>query len=101
VNVSALVWYPFAQEHTLLAALGIDAHDPAFLEAQRRQITEVLLAAMGAQKRGRLRPRVAARAVTGESALVRGPTGPAVFDRTSPAISREREPPGRTGTCGH
>ena len=49
VNVSALVWYPFAQEHTLLAALGIDPHDRAFLEAQRRQITEVLLAAMGAR----------------------------------------------------
>jgi len=49
VNVSALVWYPFSQAHTLLAALGIDPHDPAFLEAQRRQITQVLLAAMGAR----------------------------------------------------
>ncbi len=45
VNVSALVWYPFAQAHTLLAALGIDPRDKAFLEAQTRQITEVLLAA--------------------------------------------------------
>ena len=45
VNVSALVWYPFSQAHTLLAALGIDPRDPAFLEAQRRQIAEVLLAA--------------------------------------------------------
>jgi TetR/AcrR family transcriptional regulator len=48
VNVSALVWYPFAQAHTLLAALGIDPRDEAFLEAQKRQITEVLLAAAGA-----------------------------------------------------
>ena len=47
VNVSALVWYPFAQAHTLLAALGIDPRDPAFLEAQKRQITEILLAATG------------------------------------------------------
>ena len=48
-SIAALVWYPFSQAHTLLAALGIDPHDPAFLEAQRRQITEVLLAAMGAR----------------------------------------------------
>jgi TetR/AcrR family transcriptional regulator len=48
VNVSALVWYPFAQAHTLLAALGIDPRDEAFLEAQKRQITDVLLAAAGA-----------------------------------------------------
>jgi AcrR family transcriptional regulator len=51
VNVSALVWYPFSQAHTLLAALGIDPHDAAFLEAQKRQITEVLLAATGAEAR--------------------------------------------------
>lgn len=49
VNVSALVWYPFAQAHTLLAALGIDPRDAAFLEAQKRQITEVLLTAAGVQ----------------------------------------------------
>ena len=45
VNVAALVWYPFAQAHTLLAVLGLDPRDRAFLEAQKRQITEVLLAA--------------------------------------------------------
>jgi hypothetical protein len=45
VNVAALVWYPFSQAHTLLAALGIDPRDRAFLEAQKRQITEVLVAA--------------------------------------------------------
>lgn len=56
VNVSALVWYPFAQAHTLLAALGIDPRDAAFLEAQKRQITEVLLAAAGAEARPRGSP---------------------------------------------
>ena len=44
VNVAALVWYPFAQAHTLLATLGIDPRDSAFLEAQTRQITDVLVA---------------------------------------------------------
>jgi hypothetical protein len=51
INVSALVWYPFAQAHTLLAALGVNPRDTAFLETQKRQITEVLLAAAGAEAR--------------------------------------------------
>lgn len=45
ISVSALVWYPFAQAHTLLAALGVDPRDPAFREEHKRQITKVLLAA--------------------------------------------------------
>jgi TetR/AcrR family transcriptional regulator len=51
VNVSALVWYPFAQAHTLLAALGIDPRDESFLEAQKRYITNILLAAAAANAR--------------------------------------------------
>ena len=57
INVSALVWYPLAQAHTLLAALGIDPRDAAFLETQKRQITEVLLAAAGAEARPSGPPR--------------------------------------------
>ena len=49
VSVSALVWYPFAQAHTLLAALGIDPRDAAFREEHKRQITNVLLAALAAE----------------------------------------------------
>jgi TetR/AcrR family transcriptional regulator len=51
VNVAALVWYPFSQAHTLLDALGMDPREPAFLEAQKRQITQVLLAATEAEVR--------------------------------------------------
>ncbi len=43
---SARRWYLFAQAHTFFAALGIDRRDKGLLEAQKRQITEVLLAPM-------------------------------------------------------
>jgi TetR/AcrR family transcriptional regulator len=38
LDLTALCWYPFAHEHTLLPALGMKARDPAFLAEQKRHI---------------------------------------------------------------
>jgi hypothetical protein len=38
LDLTALCWYPFAHEHTLLPALGIKARDPAFVDEQKRHI---------------------------------------------------------------
>ena len=41
LDLTALCWYPFAHEHTLLPALGIDARDPAFIAEQKRHIGDL------------------------------------------------------------
>jgi len=41
LDLTALCWYPFAHEHTLLPALGIDARDPAFITEQKRHIGDL------------------------------------------------------------
>ncbi|HEX2110603.1 MAG TPA: TetR family transcriptional regulator, partial [Gaiellaceae bacterium] len=38
LDLTALCWYPFAHEHTLLPALGMKARDPAFLAEQKRHL---------------------------------------------------------------
>lgn len=44
LDLTALCWYPFAHEHTLLPALGIEARDPAFLDEQRRHLGDLVRA---------------------------------------------------------
>jgi len=44
LDLVALCWYPFAHEHTLLPALGMKAHDPAFLDEQERHLGELVRA---------------------------------------------------------
>jgi TetR/AcrR family transcriptional regulator len=44
LDLTALCWYPFAHEHTLLPALGMKARDPAFLEEQKRHIGDLMRA---------------------------------------------------------
>jgi AcrR family transcriptional regulator len=44
LDLAALCWYPFAHEHTLLPALGIDARDPAFLAEQKQHLGDLLRA---------------------------------------------------------
>ena len=44
LDFTALCWYPFAHEHTLLPALGMKARDPAFLEEQKRHLGDLVRA---------------------------------------------------------
>ena len=44
LDLTALCWYPFAHEHTLLPALGIKARDPAFLDEQKRHLGDLVRA---------------------------------------------------------
>jgi TetR/AcrR family transcriptional regulator len=44
LDLTALCWYPFAHEHTLLPALGMKARDPAFLAEQKRHIGDLVRA---------------------------------------------------------
>jgi AcrR family transcriptional regulator len=44
LDLTALCWYPFAHEHTLLPALGIKARDPAFLDEQKRHLADLVRA---------------------------------------------------------
>ena len=42
LELSALTWFPFAHDNTLVAALGFDARDPRFLERHRERIVRLL-----------------------------------------------------------
>jgi TetR/AcrR family transcriptional regulator len=44
LDLTALCWYPFAHEHTLMPALGIKARRPAFLEEQKRHLGNLVRA---------------------------------------------------------
>jgi AcrR family transcriptional regulator len=44
LDLAAICWYPFANEHTLMPALGIKARDPAFLEEQKRHLGDLVRA---------------------------------------------------------
>lgn len=41
LELSALAWFPFAHDRTLVAALGFDARDPAFLRRHRDRIVRL------------------------------------------------------------
>jgi TetR/AcrR family transcriptional regulator len=47
LDVIALCWYPFAHEHTLLPALGMNPRDPDFLENHTRHIVRIVMALTG------------------------------------------------------
>ena len=44
LDLTALCWYPFAHEHTLLPALGINARDPEFVDEQKRHLSDLVRA---------------------------------------------------------
>ena len=44
LDLAALCWYPFAHEHTLMPALGINARDPAFLAEQKQHLGDLVRA---------------------------------------------------------
>jgi TetR/AcrR family transcriptional regulator len=44
LDLTALCWYPFAHEHTLLPALGIKARDQKFLNEQKRHLGDLVQA---------------------------------------------------------
>jgi hypothetical protein len=52
LDLAALCWYPFAHEHTLLPALGIDARDAAFIAEQKRHLGDLVRAMAQASQPG-------------------------------------------------
>src|SRR5215211_6162479 len=44
LDLTALCWYPFAHEHTLLPALGIKSRDPTFLDEQKGHLGDLVRA---------------------------------------------------------
>jgi TetR/AcrR family transcriptional regulator len=44
LDLTALCWYPFAHEHTVLPALGMKARDPAFLDEHKRHLGDLVRA---------------------------------------------------------
>ena len=42
LDIYALCWYPFAHEHTLLPALGMEPRDPAFLQQHKQHVVELI-----------------------------------------------------------
>ena len=55
LDVTALCWYPFAHEYTLLPALGMKARDPAFLDEQKRHVGDLVRAMTHRGRERRLR----------------------------------------------
>lgn len=43
LELSALTWFPFSHDSTVVAALGFDARDPAFLERHRGRVVRLLI----------------------------------------------------------
>jgi hypothetical protein len=44
LDIFALSWYPLAHARTLPSALGMKPHEPAFLEEQKRHLSELVRA---------------------------------------------------------
>jgi len=44
LDLTALCWYPFAHEHTLLPALGMKARDPGFLAEHKQHVGDLVRA---------------------------------------------------------
>ena len=44
LDLVSLCWYPFAHEHTLVPALGMDPRDPSFPTEQRRHLGDLVRA---------------------------------------------------------
>ena len=47
LDLTALCWYPFAHEHTLLPVLGMKPREPEFLDEQKRHIGDIVRAMTG------------------------------------------------------
>jgi len=43
VSIAALCWFPLSQRDTLMRALGVDPVDPAFVEARKRHVVDLVL----------------------------------------------------------
>jgi len=41
LELFSLCWFPFAHSRTFVGALGLDAHDPAFLARHRGRIVDL------------------------------------------------------------
>jgi AcrR family transcriptional regulator len=55
LDLAAICWYPFANEHTLMPALGMKARDPAFLEEQKRHLGDLVRAMTRPERERRTR----------------------------------------------
>jgi TetR/AcrR family transcriptional regulator len=51
LDLAALCWYPFAHEHTLLPALGMNPRDASFLEAQKQHLSALVRALVETRER--------------------------------------------------
>lgn len=47
LDLTALCWYPFAHEHTLLPVLGMKPREPEFLDEQKQHIGDIVRAMTG------------------------------------------------------
>ena len=56
LSIMALCWFPLAEEHTLLPALGLSARDPAFLAARKQHVVELVLGGIRAHDASDTRP---------------------------------------------
>lgn len=43
LNIIALCWYPFSQQQSLMKVMGRNAYDPAFVEAHKKEVVELVL----------------------------------------------------------
>jgi len=55
LDLTALCWYPFAHEHTVLPALGMTARDPVFLDEHKRHLGDLVRAMTRSGGEGRSR----------------------------------------------
>jgi AcrR family transcriptional regulator len=68
LDLAAICWYPFANEHTLMPALGIKARDPAFLEEQKRHLGDLVRAMTRPERKRRTRRHAPDDGATGAAA---------------------------------
>jgi AcrR family transcriptional regulator len=43
ISIMGLCWFPLAHAATLLRSLGLDPHDPVFIEARKRHVIDLVL----------------------------------------------------------
>jgi AcrR family transcriptional regulator len=68
LDLAAICWYPFANEHTLMPALGMKARDPAFLEEQKRHLGDLVRAMTRPERKRRTRRHAPDDRATGAAA---------------------------------
>lgn len=55
LDLAAICWHPFANEHTIMPALGMQARDPDFLDDQKRHLGDLVRAMTRPERERRTR----------------------------------------------